>query len=166
MYIILLLLFFLLALQHFGPNLYGFLVDFQYDWGCEGPTLPWPPAAMHFGIPSQCWKRTSTLPTMVHGVLVQNILGSWWIFELNMRLGGYPNYHGHQQPYIRAFPSNVVNNPQHCQCWFMGFWCKWFWVKVDFNFNEGFISFFQIFYSLWWYVFLFTNFSHLKCWVD
>jgi hypothetical protein len=24
--------------------------------------------------------------------------GSWWIFELNMRLGGDPNYHGHQQP--------------------------------------------------------------------
>ena len=89
----------------FGLQQIGVLVDCYMNEVGRGPKILWIPAAMHFGLPSQCWKRPSTLPMMVYGVLVQNILGSWWIDEL----GG--------DPIIMATNSHTFGLPfQHWKC--------------------------------------------------
>jgi len=59
----------------------------QYEVG-RRPKLPWPLVAIHFGLPFQCWKRLQHCPVTVYGILVQTLLGFWWIFNSNMRLGG------------------------------------------------------------------------------
>ena len=77
----------------FWSNSFGALVDcylYEYEVG-RGPKKTWAQTAIYFGLSSQRWKRPSTLPLMVYGALVQNILGSRWIVELNMRLWGNPN---------------------------------------------------------------------------
>ena len=99
----------------FGLQQIGVLVDCYMNEVGRGPKILWIPAAMHFGLPSQCWKRPSTLPMMVYGVLVQNILGSWWIDELNMSWEGtqlsWPPIAIHL-----GFLSNIGSVLQHCQC--------------------------------------------------
>lgn len=73
------------------------------------------------GLPCQHWKHISTPPTMVYGVLVQHFWGSLWFQTLFMIIRGDHEKHGHQQPFICAFPPNVVNGPQHYHHWLRSF---------------------------------------------
>ena len=69
-------------------------------------------------------------------------LGVFVPLDIECDSRGDPKRYDCRHPYICAFPPNVVNNPQHCQHCFMGFWCECFWVKVDLNFNMRDILFF------------------------
>ena len=127
------------GLWHFDPNSFGNMMDcqVQYEVG-RRPKLPWPLVAIHFGLPSQCWKQPQHCPYMVYGILVQILLESWWIFNSNMRLGGDPKK---LAAVHFGLPSNIGNNPQHRQCWFMVFWSNIFGVFValhmEYNSRRG-----------------------------
>lgn len=70
-------------------------------------------AAIHtFWLSFPTLKVASTLPMMVYGVFVQMFWGSWWILNLNMRLGGDADSHGHRRPYNLAFLPNVGTGPR------------------------------------------------------
>ena len=51
----------------------------------------------------------------------------------------------------------AANNHQHCQHWFMGFWCKLFWVVVYFNFDmRGFYFILKLLFVMIYFPFIVT----------
>lgn len=86
------------------PTFFGALVDFSiWIWGLKGTQNTMGTGDHAFFSPSsQHWKRFSVANNGLW-CFGPKTFGSWWIVNMNMRLGGDPIYHGRQRPYILAF---------------------------------------------------------------